>query len=130
MSRLLRLISTPQIRCMILFSFFCFFVAFLEYSEKIRWEKVGQLESDLCVHDMVSIGDGQQAVMFPAEQDKLLESLLAQVRLCVSQVSRQKQCAAVRSTNLEETQLVMCVEFIQTCKNLTPPALLADLVRT
>lgn len=45
---------------------------------------MGQLESDLCVHDMVSIGDGQQAVMFPAEQDKLLESLLAQVRLCVS----------------------------------------------
>lgn len=28
---------------------------------------------------MVSIGDGQQAVMFPAEQDKLLESLMAQV---------------------------------------------------
>lgn len=49
--------------------------------EKIKWEKVGQLESDLCVHDMVSIGDGQQAIMFPAEQDKLLESLLAQVRV-------------------------------------------------
>eukprot|EP00752_Nemacystus_decipiens_P002499 g2348.t1 len=53
-------------------------LACLPGKEKIRWEKVGQLESDLCVHDMVSIGDGQQAVMFPAEQDKLLESLLAQ----------------------------------------------------
>lgn len=47
--------------------------------EKLKWEKVGRLESDLCVHDMVSIGDGQQTVLFPAEQEKLLESLMAQV---------------------------------------------------
>lgn len=59
----------------------CIWAFFCRNSEKIRWEKVGQLESDLCVHDMVSIGDGQQAIMFPAEQDKLLESLLAQVRV-------------------------------------------------
>lgn len=47
--------------------------------EKLKWEKVGRLESDLCVHDMVSVGDGKQTVLFPAEQEKLLESLMAQV---------------------------------------------------
>ncbi|CAM9371186.1 unnamed protein product [Ectocarpus sp. 12 AP-2014] len=46
--------------------------------EKLKWEKVGRLESDLCVHDMVSVGDGKQTVLFPAEQEKLLESLMAQ----------------------------------------------------
>lgn len=47
--------------------------------DALSWEKVGRLESDLCVHDMVSLADGQQTVLFPAEQEKLLESLMAQV---------------------------------------------------
>lgn len=45
---------------------------------------MGQLESDLCVHDMVSMdggqqAGGQQALLFPSEQEKLLESLNVQV---------------------------------------------------
>ena len=31
------------------------------------------------MHDMVSIGGRQQTVLFPAEQEKLLESLMTQV---------------------------------------------------
>lgn len=45
----------------------------------MTWDQVGKLESALGVHDMVSIGDGQQMVLFPAKQEKLLESLMAQV---------------------------------------------------
>lgn len=37
------------------------------------------LESKLRVHDMVSIGDGQQTLVFPAEQEKLVESFTEQV---------------------------------------------------
>ena len=40
---------------------------------------MGKLESELSVHDMVSIGGRQQTVLFPAEQEKLLESLMTQV---------------------------------------------------
>lgn len=49
--------------------------------EKMKWDQVGKLESDLSVHDIVSIGERRQTVLFPAEQEKLLESLSNQVRL-------------------------------------------------
>lgn len=47
-----------------------------------KWEKVGTLESGLGVYDMVSIGDRKQHVVFPSGADKLLETLVTQVRDC------------------------------------------------
>lgn len=47
--------------------------------EMLQWEQVGKLESELGVHDVVSIGNGQQSVAIPSEQEKLMESFTAQV---------------------------------------------------
>lgn len=46
--------------------------------EMLQWEQVGKLESDIGVHDVVSIGNGQQSLAIPSEQ-KLMESFTAQV---------------------------------------------------
>ena len=52
----------------------------LRMKERLQWDQVGKLESKLGVHDLVSIGDGQQSIAVPSEKEKLLEFFMAQVR--------------------------------------------------
>lgn len=50
-------------------------------SEAVQWEQVGRLESELRAYDIVSIGQGEQQMVFPAGRKKLVEWFMAQVHV-------------------------------------------------